>query len=184
MKQEKETFANYILSEKDFKKKMQIVFYLQKKTGIFYDKTVIFKSEIAKLFMDNQKLDVDENLVLTASLLCNCKKKKEFLDLKDIYSYAEDGAKYLSTLGFNKRFCKICSEFNRYSNPNGKREKESDILELADQYGGMLLDRPERRGLDLDDAEILLEYRNLKGKDNIYLPQFKRFLREMKEVYV
>ena len=32
-----ETFADYILSEKDWIKKMEIVYYLQKRTGIFFD---------------------------------------------------------------------------------------------------------------------------------------------------
>ena len=31
---ETETFADYILSEKDWIKKMEIVYYLQKRTGI------------------------------------------------------------------------------------------------------------------------------------------------------
>ena len=38
------------------------------------------------------------------------------------------GASYLKTLGFSDRFCKICSEVNRY-NEIEEREKESDILE-------------------------------------------------------
>ena len=37
-----ETFADYILSEKDWIKKMEIMHYLQLKTGIFFDKSVIF----------------------------------------------------------------------------------------------------------------------------------------------
>ena len=39
-----ETFADYILSEKDWIKKMEIMHYLQLKTGIFFDKSVIFKN--------------------------------------------------------------------------------------------------------------------------------------------
>lgn len=70
-----ETFAEYILNEKDWVRKLEIMFYLQKKTRIFFDKTVVFKSELAKLFIETMKLDVDENLVITACLLCNCKKR-------------------------------------------------------------------------------------------------------------
>ena len=36
-----ETFAEYILSEEDWIKKMEIVYYLQKKTGIFFDNSVV-----------------------------------------------------------------------------------------------------------------------------------------------
>ena len=38
----------------------------------------------------------------------------------------------------------------------------------------MLLDRPERIGLSVDEALVLLEFRNLKGKDNQYLRIIQR----------
>ena len=178
-----ETFAEYILNEKDLVRKMEIMFYLQKKARIFFDKSVILKTELAKLFIDVMKIDVDSNLVVTACLLCNCKKPNNFIDLEDIKVYAKNGAKYLKTLGFSDRFCKICEEVNRYSG-SVIREKESDILELVDHFGGMLLDRPERIGLKVDEALVLLEHRNLKGKHNRYLKQFIEFVNKMQEVYI
>ena len=178
-----ETFAEYILNEKDWIRKLEIMFYLEKKARIFFDKSVVFKGELAKLFIEEMHIDVDKNLVLTACLLCNCKKPTNFGDLEKIKSYAKDGAEYLKTLGFSDRFCKICEEVNRYSE-SWPREKESDILELVDQFGGMLLDRPERTGFKPEDALVLLEERNLKGKNNIYLEEFKEFVNRMQEVYV
>ena len=178
-----ETFAEYILKEKDWVRKMEIMFYLQKKARIFFDKSVILKTELAKLFIETMNIDVDSNLVITACLLCGCKKSNNFSDLDKVKSYAKDGAIYLKTLGFSDRFCKICEEVNRYSE-SSPREKESDILELVDHFGGMLLDRPERIGFKPDEALVLLEYRNLKGKDNRYLEQFKEFVDKMQEVYV
>lgn len=178
-----ETFADYILSEKDWIKKMEIMHYLQLKTGIFFDKSVIFKTYLAKLFLENTDIDLDENLVLTACLLCNCKKGKGPQDLEKIKTYAKEGAEYLSKLGFSNRFCKICEEVNRYSG-NAIREKESDVLELVDNFGGMLLDRPERIAFKVDEALVLLEYRNLKDKNNRYLQKFKQFVTEMQEVLV
>lgn len=178
-----ETFANYILSEKDWIKKMEMMYYLEKKANIFFDKTVVFKTQLAKLFIDTMKIDVDENIVITACLLCNCKKKDSFADLEEIKLYAKEGAEYLKTLGFNKKFCKICEEVNRYSG-SYPRERESDILELVDQYGGMLLDRPERIGFKPDEALVLLEHRNLKDKPNIFLEKFKEFVNKMQEVYI
>lgn len=178
-----ETFADYILSEKDWVKKMEIMHYLQKKTGIFFDNSVIFKTFLAKLFLDQTDLGLDKNLVLTACLLCNCKKSNDPQDLSKIKSYAKEGAEYLSSLGFSDHFCKICEEVNRYSG-SIQREKESDILELVDQFGGMLLDRPERIAFKTDEALVLLEYRNLRDKHNRYLTKFKEFVTNMEEVLV
>ncbi len=156
-----ETFADYILSEKNWGRKLEILYYLQKKTGIFYDNSVIFKTLLEKLFLDYAKLsDVDENEVITACLLCNCKKSNLPGDLSRVKLYAKEGAEYLSELGFSDRFCRICEGVNRYT-ISENREKESDILELVDQFGGMLLDRPERIAFKVDEALVLLEYRNL-----------------------
>ncbi len=178
-----ETFADYILSEKDWIKKMEIMHYLKQKTGIFFDKSVVFKTYLAKTFLDNIDIGLDKNLIVTACLLCNCKKSNGPQDLEQIKAYAKNGAEYLSTLGFSNRFCKICEEVNRYSG-SLPREKESDVLELVDNFGGMLLDRPERIAFKVDEALVLLEYRNLKDKNNRYLQKFKQFVTEMQEVLV
>lgn len=170
-----ETFADYILGETDYTKKLEIAYYLHKREGIFFDNSVIFKTELARMFMEDIDLGVDKNLVITACLLCGCKKKKDATDINTIRSYAKDGANYLSTLGFDKRFCKICEEVNRYTG-SSPREIESDILELVDNFGGLVLDRPERRGFPLDEALVLTEYRNLKGLNNRFLGQFKEFI--------
>jgi hypothetical protein len=170
-----ENFADYILNEKDLASKMEIVYYLAKKENIFFENSVIFKTEIARMFLKYAKIEVDHNLVLTVSLLCNCKKIDQAQDINQIHAFAKKGADYLSTLGFGKKFCKVCEEINRYSNSN-PREKESDILELVDNFGGMLLDRPERIGFKADEALILLEHRNLKDEYNRYLNTFIEFV--------
>lgn len=178
-----QTFSEYILNEKDFNKKIEIMMYATRKVPIFFDKSVVFKSIIAKLFIETMDLDVDENLVLTACLLYACKKSQDAQTLDRVKTYAQDGAKFLQRLGFSPRFCKICLEHNRY-NENKKREKESDILELVDQFGGMMLDREERRGFPIDEAIVLLEHRNLKNSNNIFLEQFKNFISKEMEIVV
>ena len=178
-----ETFADYILNEEDIATKMDITYYLAKKTRIFFDKSVVFKTEIARLFLDYMKIDIDKNLLLTACLLCNCKKIDNAQDIEKIHSYAKEGADYLREMGFSKTFCKMCEEINRYSNSN-PRERESDILELVDQFGGMLLDRPERIGFKPDEAMVLLEHRNLKDVYNRYLHTFAEFVHMMEEVEI
>lgn len=128
-----ENFADYILSEKNYGKKLEIMYYLKKKVNIFFDNTVIFKSLIVKLFIETMEIDIDENIVITAMLLCGCKKINNAQDIEKIKSYAKEGAEFLSKLGFSKEFCLICEQHNRYSN-SLPRKKESDILELADQF--------------------------------------------------
>ena len=178
-----DTFADYVLEEEDLASKMEIVYYLSKKTKIFFDKSVIFKTELLRMFLNYSKVQVDNNLILTASLLCNCRKIDNAQELEKIHSYAKEGANYLRGLGFSKRFCKICEEINRYSNSN-PREKESDILELVDQFGGMLLDRPERIGFKPDEALVLLEHRNLKDEYNRYLGTFIDFVNYLEQIYI
>lgn len=183
-----ETFASYMLGEKDWLKKMEIMYYLKKKTGIFYDNTVVFKTLITKLFLDYlhknyPEENIDDNLVITARLLCDCMKKENATDLDDIRSYAKRGAEYLAKLGFDERFCRICEAVNRYTIAEN-REPESDIIELTDQFGGMLLNRPERVGFKTDEAVVLLKYRNLNGKYNRYLDKFLGFVNFMDKVEV
>ena len=176
-----ETFADYILGEKNFDKKLAIMYFLEKKADIYFNKSVILKTVLAKLFIELENIDVDENLVVTACLLCACKKTDGPQSLDKIKGYAKESADYLATLGFSKRFCKICEEQNRYSGSE-PREKESDILELVDQFGGMVLDRSDRKGFQIDEALCLLEHRNLRGKDNRYLSQFINAISRLEEI--
>ncbi len=178
-----DSFAEYILNEEDLASKMEIVYYLSKKRKIFFNKSVILKTEIARMFLKYSKIDIDQNLVLTACLLCNCKKVDNAQDLQKVHTYAKEGADYLRELGFSKRFAKICEEVNRYSKSN-PRERESDVLELVDQFGGMLLDRPERIGFKPDEALVLLEHRNLKDEYNRYLNTFIEFVNFMEKIEI
>lgn len=177
------TFADYILNEEDLASKMEITYYLSKKEKVFFDKSIVFKVEIARLFLKYSKIDVDNNFVLTACLLSNCKKVDNAQDLDRIHTFAKEGAEYLRGMGFGKKFCKVCEEINRYSNSN-PRERESDILELVDQFGGMLLDRPERIGFKPEEALVLLEHRNLKNQYNRYLETFIQFVNFMEQIKI
>ena len=178
-----EDFAEYILNEKDLISKMEIIYFLAPKLGINFDKSIVFKTEIARMFLKYSEIDVDDNLVLTATLLCNCKKVDDAQKIGKLQTYAKEGAEYLSLLGFDDRFCRICEQINRYSESE-PREPEADVLELIDQFGGMLLDRPERIGFKVDEALVLLEFRNLKGKENRYLETFKDFVNRMEAIKV
>lgn len=185
---EGETFASYILNEKSWSRKLEIMYYLKKKTGIFFDNTVVFKTLITKQFLDylkegNPAIQLDDNLIITARLLCDCMKKENSTDLEEIKNYSKNGAEYLAKLGFDDRFCRICEGVNRYTIKEN-RNPESDILELSDQFGGMLLDRPERIGFKPDEALVLLQFRNLKDKDNKYMHEFVEFVNFMEKIEV
>ncbi len=175
--------SKVMLEEKEFGKKIKIMNFIKEKTDIFFDNTVIFKALIVKLFIETMDLDVDENLLVSAMLLCQCKKVNNAQDIKRIETYAKESADYLKKMGFDDDFCLLCEQHNRYSN-NYPRKRESDILEIADQFGGMLLDRPERIAFPIEEALILLESRNLKGCNNVYLEDFKKFIRIAKEINI
>ena len=178
-----EDFASYILGEKDLASKMMIAYYLSTKTGIYFDKSVVLKAEITRLFIEYMKIEVDENLVLTAMLLCNCKKTENAQKIGRLETFAIDGAEYLSLLGFSKRFCKICEEVNRYSG-NTNREIESDILEVVDQFTGLILNRVERDAFTTDEAIVVLRERNLKHTDNRFLDLFEEFINEFENITI
>lgn len=183
-----ETFADYILGEEDWGKKLEIMYYLKKRVGIFYDNSVIFKTLITKMFLEYlhanyPEIQVDNNKVITARLLCDCYKVVNSTNQDDIKGYAKKGAEYLATLGFDEDFCRICEGVNRYTITEN-RPLESDILELADQYGGMVLDRPERIGFKADEALVLLQFRNLKDKENALLDKFVEFIGFLEKVDV
>ena len=111
-----ETFAEYILSEKDFFKKLEIMLYYKKKNNIFFDNSVIYKALLVKLFIEAMDIEVDENVVVTSMLLCQCKKINNSQDMEKLKLYAKEGAEFLKSLGFSDEFCLICEQHNRYSN--------------------------------------------------------------------
>ena len=178
-----EDFAMYILNEQDYIQKMIIAYYMSKRTGIFFDKSVILRTQIAKMFINYASLDVDMNEVLTAMLLCNCKKIDNSQKIGKMETYAKEGADYLFSLGFDKRFCKICEGLNRYSGIK-KRFKESDILELVDQFSALILKRVERDAFTPKEALVVLKERNLKNIKNRYLEDFIIFVNAMEDVNI
>lgn len=178
-----EDFATYILGETNLPQKMLITYYLSKKTGIFFDKSIVLKAEIAKLFIEYMEINVDENMVLTAMLLANCKKVENAQKIGKLETYAKDGAEYLELLGFNERFCKICEQINRYSGSE-PRERESDILEIVDQFTGLILNRIEREAFTTEEALVVLKERNLKYADNRYMELFTDFINQMEKITI
>ena len=178
-----EEFAKYILNEHDLVSKIEIIYFLAPKLGINFDKSIVFKTEIARMFLKYTNIKVNHNFVLTACLLCNCKKVDDAQKIGKLQTYAKDGSEHLAKLGFDEKFCKTCEGVNRYSGIK-EREVESDILELVDNFGGMLIDRPERVGFNPDEAMVLVEHRNLKNQYNRYLEIFRNFIVAMEKIEI
>lgn len=184
---DKSKFAKMILNEKNFLKKIDLVAYLAKKERNFFDTSVIYKGEIAKLFVNKMKLDgIDENEVITAALMYTCKKIDSAQEIDRIKNEKNKDFDYLKSLGFSNRFCKICVEHTRYNQPteNYEREPEGDILELVENYVGLTMHREDRMAFPIDEALDLIEHKNLQGKDNRYLNEFKEFVKIMEEIKV
>lgn len=155
-----DSFADMMLNERKLSEKMKILLYFKKKHNCFFDNTVIFKTEICRMFLEHTKPDVDNNLVLTACLLYACKKSVISFTEEKRRTYLRKGAEYLEELGFDKKFCRICEQANRIANIT-PRDKEGDILELIDNFG-MLLDRDDRRAFNPTEALFVLENENLE----------------------
>lgn len=184
---DKSKFAKMILNEKNFLKKIDLVAYLAKKERNFFDTSVIYKGEIAKLFVNKMKLDgIDENEVITAALMYTCKKIDSAQEIDRIKNEKNKDFDYLKSLGFSNRFCKICVEHTRYNQPteNYEREPEGDILELVENYVGLTMHREDRMAFPIDEALDLIEHKNLQGKDNRYLNEFKEFVKIMEGIRV
>ena len=158
---------------------------MRKRQNIFFNTSVILKAEIAREFIDTMQLDVDRNLVLTACLLYNCLKIDSPEEISRLQKSQEEYKEYLKSLGFSDRFCKICAEHSRIGqDPNIPREKESDILELADQFGGLIMNRSDRIAYTISEALEILVNKNLKDVDNKYLDAFQEFVEIMEDIKV
>lgn len=184
---DKAKFAKMILEEKNFSKKLDLAAYLAKKDRNFFDTSVIYKAEITKLFVNKMNLpEIDENEVVTAGIMYTCKRIDSAQEIERIKNEKSKDFDYLKSLGFEDRFCKICVEHTRYNQPEGnyEREPEGDILELVENYVGLTMHREDRMAFPIDEALDLIENKNLQGKYNRYLEQFKEFVRIMEEIRI
>ena len=51
-----ENFAEYMLSAETLVEKMEIAYYLSKNQNLLFDKTVVFKTELARLFLNYMEM--------------------------------------------------------------------------------------------------------------------------------
>lgn len=174
--------GRYILAEKDLFKKIELVYYLKNKLNLFFDNSVLLKLELANMFVDSLCLQVDKNKVLTSCLIYSLNKIDGIYEKSRIKTKKKEDFKFLQSLGIPEDVCKICMEYNRINQTQKyTREKEGDVLELVENFGGMLLHREDRPAYSVRDAIDLLENKYLVEKQNQFLEDFKFFIDVMEE---
>lgn len=169
--------ARFIYGQKGFMRKVELVYYLKKINNLFFDNSVIFKAELARMFMDSMCLDVNKNAVVTAILVYSLKKVNSPQERSRILTEKQRDKEYLLKLGFTEEFCKMAMEYNRVNESKDYvRSKEGDILEIIENFGGMLLHREDRLGFSSKEAIEILESTTFKNTDNRYFEDFKFFI--------
>lgn len=176
---DKALFAKSILDEKELIKKVEVVCRYQKSTiDVFFDTTSILKAELARLLIDQMNIEgVDKNKVITSCLVYAFKRTNSPMEIERIKKEKEEDKKFLKSLGFDERFCKICGEYNRYNEDETyEREKEGDILELIDKFVGLIMHREDRLAFPIDEAIEILDRKLLDGIDNRYENKLIQFV--------
>ncbi len=184
---DKALFAKTLFEEKEIIKKVEIICRYQKSTiEVFFDTTAILKAELARLFIDRMNIDeVSRDKVINACLVYAFRRTNSPMEIERIKREKEEYKSFLQKLGFDDNFCKICSEYNRYNEPeNYERSKEGDILELIDKFVGLIMHREDRPAFPVNDALDLLENKILDGLDNRYENKFHKFILSLEEIEV
>lgn len=176
-----EQLNTYFLNEKDFTKKIEKVFYFAKKKNLFFDKSTIMKAELIRMFINMMNLDVDENEMITASLIYSLNRIDGPQEINRIKEEIYKDRDFIKRLGFSEKFTKYCTGYSRIIDEE-KREKESDILELIDQFGGLILHRENRLAYNIEDAIDILTNKNLYNKENKFLEDFIFFVDVMENI--
>ena len=99
-----DSFADMMLNERKLTEKMKILLYFKKKHNCFFDNTVIFKTEICRMFLEHSKPDVDNNFSAN-SVFIVCVQKECYFHLQKktkelIYMMVQN---ILQTLGFDEK---------------------------------------------------------------------------------
>jgi len=184
---DKSSFAKDILDENELIDKIKVICkYRNNSINVFFDTTAILKAEIVRIFIDNNNItNVDKNKLITACLVYAFKRTNTPKEIERIKKEKEKEREFLKSLGFDDNFCKICSEYNRYNEIEGyNRENEGDILELVDNFVGLIMHREDRTAFPVDEALDILEFKNLSNYNNKYINKFKSFIKSLEEIEI
>lgn len=184
---DKSLFAKSVFDETDLIKKAEIICRYQRSSiDVNFDTMAVFKAELARILIEHMNIEnLDKDVIITACLVYAFKRTNSPKEIERIKKEKDKDKEFLQSLGFDDRFCKICSEYNRYNENNGyERENEGDILELMDKFVGLIMHREDRLAFSVDDALDLLRNKILQDVDNKYEAKFVQFVKEMESIEV
>lgn len=171
--------ADALLEEKDLIRKFEIMFYFQKKESIFFNTTSMIKAELMRMFLEDQKIEgLDISEMLTMALIYTVKRIDSPQEIQRMTDNKEENMKYIQSLGFSKEFAKNATFYKEEDVVPEKRTVQEKILDIFDQFAGLISHREERIAYKIPQALDVLEKTNLASSENEYLPIFIQFVKE------
>lgn len=172
--------ADELLEEKDSIKKCELIYYISKKEPILFNTAIMLKVEILRMFLDEMNYeDIDKSYMLTLALIYTAKKINSPQEKLRLKLNIQENIDYIKSLGFSDEFAKDAS---RYKEPDegeeDKRSRYAKILDIIDQFGGMIVHREDRLAFPIPKALDILEKTNLKNSKNPYLKDFVAYIKE------
>ncbi len=171
--------ADALLEEEDLIRKFEIMFYFQKKESIFFNTTSMIKAELMRMFLENQKIEgLDISEMLTMALIYTVKRIDSPQEIQRMADNKEDNMKYIQSLGFSEKFAINATYYKEGDVPEKERTVEEKILDIFDQFAGLISHREERIAYKIPQALDVLDKTNLASSSNEYLPLFIEFIKE------
>lgn len=174
--------ADALLKEEDLIRKFEIMFYLQKKESIFFNTTSMIKAELMRMFLEEQKIpNIDISEMLTMSLIYTVKRIDSPQERQRMKDNKQENMEYIQSLGFSDEFAKNATYYKEGDVPDAERTVEEKILDIFDQFAGLISHREERIAYDIPQALDVLEKTNMASTSNEYLPIFIKYIQEVDE---
>lgn len=174
--------ADALLKEEDLIRKFEIMFYLQKKESIFFNTTSMVKAELMRMFLEDQKIkDLDISEMLTMALIYTVKRIDSPQEKQRMQENKKENMEYIQSLGFSEDFARNATYYKEGDVPEEERTVEEKILDIFDQFAGLISHREERIAYKIPQALDVLEKNNLASSTNEYLPIFIEFIKKTDE---
>ena len=169
--------ADALLEEEDLIRKFETMFYFQKKESIFFNTTSMIRAELMRMFLEDQKIEnVDTSEMLTLALIYTVKRidspqeKQRFLENK------KENIEYIKSLGFTEKFARNATYYKEKDEKENERTIEQKILDIFDQFAGLISHREDRLAYPIEQALDIIEKINMPNTNNEYLSIFIEFI--------